>query len=139
MSLIPTFIIEPEKALESSDSRTFERFLCGKSWLLALGELGSATCGLQTVLLSFLHSGIAGHEAGSLQGRTVLGIQDNQSAGNAVTDSAGLAGNTAACNGLRLMPGGGCGPAGSLWGRALLLCKFWEPAHGCPPEATPSR
>ena len=68
-------------------------------WKLSLGELGSATCGLQTVLLSLLHSGVAGHEAGGLQGSAVLGVQQNQSAGDAVTDSAGLAGNAAACDG----------------------------------------
>ena len=66
---------------------------------LALGELGSATCGLQTVLLSFLHSGVAGHETGSLQRSAVLGVQQNQSTGDAVTDSAGLAGNAATCDG----------------------------------------
>ena len=88
-----------EKTLKSGDSRVFDRFLCRKSWILALGELGSATCGLQTVLLSLLHSGITGHEASSLQGSAVLGIQGDQSAGNAVTDSAGLTGNAAACDG----------------------------------------
>ena len=66
---------------------------------LSLGELGSATCGLQTVLLSLLHSGVTGQETSSLQRGTVLGVQHNQSAGNAVTDSAGLAGNAATCDG----------------------------------------
>ena len=66
---------------------------------LSLGELRSATCGLQTVLLSLLHSGVAGQEASGLQGGTELSVQAQQSAGNAVTDSAGLAGNAAACDG----------------------------------------
>ena len=66
---------------------------------LALGELGSTTCGLQTVLLSLLHSGVAGHEASGLQSGTVLGVQDHQSAGQTVADSASLAGNTAAGDG----------------------------------------
>ena len=66
---------------------------------LSLGELGSATCGLQTVLLSFLHSGVAGQETGGLQGSAVLGVDGQQGAGDAVTDSAGLAGNAAAGDG----------------------------------------
>ena len=70
-----------------------------ESSISALAELGSATCGLQTVLLSFLHSGVAGHEASSLQSGAVLGIQSDQSTGDAVTDSAGLAGNAAASDG----------------------------------------
>ena len=46
---------------------------------LALGELGSAACGLQR--------------------SAVLSVQTQQSAGDAVTDSAGLAGNAAASDG----------------------------------------
>ena len=55
---------------------------------LALGELRCATGGFETVLLSFLHSGVAGHEAGGLQSGTVLGVHDHQGTGNAVTDGA---------------------------------------------------
>ena len=66
---------------------------------LSLGELGSATGGLQTVLLSLLHSGVAGQEAGGLQGCAVLSVDAEESAGNAMTDSAGLAGNAAALDG----------------------------------------
>ena len=65
---------------------------------LSLGELGCATCSLQAVLLSFLHSGVAGQETCSLQSGTDLGVQQSQSTGNAVTDCASLAGNTAASN-----------------------------------------
>ena len=46
--------ISKGKALKSSDSRAFDKILCRKSSNLALGELGSATCGLQTVLHDFL-------------------------------------------------------------------------------------
>ena len=63
---------------------------------LTLGELGSATGCLEAVLLSFLHSGVAGQEAGGLQGAAELGVQGQQGTGDAVTDSAGLAGNAAA-------------------------------------------
>ena len=66
---------------------------------LSLGELRSATSGLQTVLLSLLHSGVTGQETGGLQSGAILGIQGQQGTGNAVTDSAGLAGNAAAGNG----------------------------------------
>ena len=66
---------------------------------LSLGELGCATCSLQAVLLSFLHSGVAGQETSSLQSSAVLGVQAQQSAGDAVTDSAGLTGNAAASDG----------------------------------------
>ena len=65
----------------------------------ALAELRSATGGLQAVLLSFFHSGVAGHETGSLQSGAVLGIQSDQGTGNAVTDGTGLTGNAAASNG----------------------------------------
>ena len=66
---------------------------------LALAELGSATGSLEAVLLTLLHTRIAGQETGGLEGGTVLGVDLQQSAGNAVTDSAGLAGHTAAGDG----------------------------------------
>ena len=93
--------ISKGKALKSSDSRAFDKILCRKSSNLALGELGSTTCGLQTVLLSILHSGVAGHEASGLQSGAELVVQDHQSAGDAVSDSAGLAGNAATGDGDR--------------------------------------
>ena len=66
---------------------------------LSLGELGSATCSFEAVLLSFLHSGVAGHETSSLQSGAELGVQGQQGTGNAVADSAGLTGHAAACDG----------------------------------------
>ena len=72
---------------------------CEMLWKLSLGELGCATGGLQAVLLSFLHSGVTGQETSSLQSCTVLGVQAQQSAGQAVTDSASLAGNAATSDG----------------------------------------
>ena len=65
----------------------------------ALGELGRAAGGLEAVLLSFLHSGVAGQKTGGFQRRTELRVQRQQRAGNAMTDGAGLAGNAAACYG----------------------------------------
>ena len=65
----------------------------------ALGELGRATGGLQTVLLALLHTRIAGEETGLLEDGTVVGIDEQQSAGNAVAQSAGLTGHTAALDG----------------------------------------
>ena len=66
----------------------------------ALGELRSATGGLQTVLLAFLHSRIAGQEARFLQLRTqLLAVILQQGASDAVTDGTGLAGDAAALDG----------------------------------------
>ena len=65
---------------------------------LALGELRRTTGSLQAVLLALLHTRIAGEEAGSLQGGTQLGVHLAQGTADAVTDSTGLTGNTAACN-----------------------------------------
>ena len=66
---------------------------------LSLGELGSATGGLQAVLLSFLHSGVTGQETSGLQSCTVLSVDAEECAGNAMTDGAGLTGNAAALDG----------------------------------------
>ena len=67
----------------------------GKS---ALAELRCTTSSLQTVLLTFLHTRIAGQEASLLQSRTVLVALLQQGAAQAVADSASLTGNTAAGN-----------------------------------------
>jgi len=66
---------------------------------LALGELGSTTGGLQTVFLALLHTRIAGEETGLLEDGTVVGVDEQQSAGNAMAQSAGLTGHTAALDG----------------------------------------
>ena len=66
---------------------------------LSLAELRRTTSCLETVFLSFLHSGVAGHEAGGLQRSAVLRVQGDQSAGNAVADGAGLTGYAAAGDG----------------------------------------
>ena len=78
--------------------------------LLSLGELGSAACGFEAVLLSLLHSGVAGQEPGGLQIGAVLGVHLQQGAADAVAQGAGLAGNAAAGNGghdVNLVHGGG--------------------------------
>ena len=64
----------------------------------ALAELRSTTCGFEAVLFTLFHSRVAGQEACSLQGSAEVLIQEKESSCNAVTDSAGLAGNAAACN-----------------------------------------
>ena len=76
-------------------SRTAKYAIPGKS---ALAELGSTTCSLQTVLLTLLHTRIAGQEAGLLQNGTVLIALLQQGAAQAVTDRTSLTGNTAAGN-----------------------------------------
>ena len=64
----------------------------------ALGELRRAASCLQAVLLSFLHSRVTGQEASGFQRGTELGVDAQQSAGNAMTDGAGLAGNARLSN-----------------------------------------
>ena len=65
----------------------------------ALAELRRATSGFEAVLLALLHSGVAGQQTGLLQNGTHLIAVLQQGAGDAVTDSAGLAGNAAASDG----------------------------------------
>ena len=62
---------------------------------LALGELRSATCLLQAVLLALDHASIAGQETGLLEVGTVI-ASVQKSASNAQTKGAGLAGDAAA-------------------------------------------
>ena len=76
-------------------SRTARFAIRGKS---ALAELGCTTCSLQTVLLTFLHTRIAGQEASLLQDSAVLIALLQQGTAQAVADSASLTGNTAAGN-----------------------------------------
>ena len=64
-----------------------------KSDLLSLAELGCAACAFETVFLSFFHSGVTGQEAGLLEDGAQLGIVLEQSAGQTMTESAGLSGN----------------------------------------------
>ena len=64
----------------------------------ALAELGRPAGSLQTVLLAFLHTRIAGQQAGFLQGAAHFGISLAQGTADAVTDRAGLAGQTAAAD-----------------------------------------
>lgn len=66
---------------------------------LSFAELGCASCGFETVLLAFLHSGVTGEEAGGLQGGAIALIHAQQGAGDAVTDGAGLSGDAAAADG----------------------------------------
>ena len=77
-------------------SSAVQSFFANKK--LSLGELRSATSGLETVLLSLLHTRVAGQEAGGLQGGTVVRVSGQQSAGNTVTDCTCLAGDTATGN-----------------------------------------
>ena len=54
--------------------------LCKTQYIsLALAQLGCAACSLQTVLLAFLHSGVAGQETGSLQSRAVALVNEEES------------------------------------------------------------
>ena len=61
---------------------------------LSLAELGCATSSLETVLLSFLHSGVTCEKTCSLESSTVCLISEKQCSCDAVTDSASLTGNT---------------------------------------------
>ena len=63
---------------------------------LSLGELGRATSGFETVLLSFLHTRVSREETGLLEKRAVGVVGEEKRTGNAVTDRAGLTGDAAA-------------------------------------------
>ena len=76
----------------------FRAFLALLSCRLSLAELRCATSGFEAVLLTFLHTRIAGQEASLLQDSAVLIALLQQGAAQAVTDSASLTGNTAAGN-----------------------------------------
>ena len=65
---------------------------------LSLGELACATSCLETVLLSFLHSGVSCEETCLLEERTVCGVSEEESSGNAVADCACLTGDTTTVN-----------------------------------------
>lgn len=65
----------------------------------ALGELRCATCSLEAVLFTLLHSRVTGQETCGLQRCAVAVINEEQRAGDTMTDSAGLTGNAAACDG----------------------------------------
>ena len=69
----------------------FRAFLAFLSCRLSLAELGSATSGFETVLLTLLHTRIAGQEAGLLQNGAVFGVHQQQSDENrAVLKKAGF-------------------------------------------------
>ena len=65
----------------------------------ALAELRSAACSFETVLFALFHSRVAGQETGSLQSGAIVLIQNDEGAGDAMTDRAGLTGNAAAFDG----------------------------------------
>ena len=77
----------------------FRAFLALLSCRLSLAELRCATSGFEAVLLSLLHSGVAGQEPGGLQSGAILGVHLQQGAADAVADGAGLAGDPAAGDG----------------------------------------
>ena len=66
---------------------------------LSLAELGRAAGGFEAVLLTLLHTRIAGEEAGALEGGAVLLVHLEEGPGHAVADGAGLAGDAAAGDG----------------------------------------
>ena len=63
---------------------------------LSLGELACATCGFETVLLSFLHTRVSREEACLLEKRAVRIVSEEERTGYAVTDRACLTGDAAA-------------------------------------------
>ena len=76
----------------------FRAFLALLSCRLSLAELRSATSGFEAVLLTFLHTRIAGQEASFLQNRSVLSVCLQQCSGDTVTDSTSLTGCTTTAN-----------------------------------------
>ena len=78
-----------------------------KRGVLALGELEAAAGARLAVLLALDGAGIAGEEAGLLEGRTELGVEVAQRAGEPVADGTRLAVN-------------GVADADALGGRSVL-------------------
>ena len=77
----------------------FRAFLALLSSRLSLAELRSAAGGFEAVLLTLFHSRVTGQEARFFQLRTQLvAVVLQQRTGDAVTDSTGLTGHTAAGN-----------------------------------------
>ena len=66
---------------------------------LSLAELRCTTGCFETVLLTLFHSRVAGQQTGGLEGGAVVLVDDEQRAGDAVADGAGLAGDAAAGDG----------------------------------------
>lgn len=65
--------------------------------LLSLRELACSSCFLETVFLSFLHSGVSCQESGSLEGRSVsFSVSFTKSSGNSVSECACLTSVTTA-------------------------------------------
>jgi len=76
----------------------FSGLLCILYEKLSLGELGCATCGFETVLLAFLHSRVTGQVSCCLECCTVILIDNDECACDAVADCTCLAGYAAACD-----------------------------------------
>ena len=66
---------------------------------LTFGELRRATSRFKTVFLTLFHSRVTGQESSLLEGGTEFCIVLKQSAGQAMADCAGLAGDAAALDG----------------------------------------
>ena len=62
---------------------------------LSLGELRSTSCALESVLLSFLHSGVTSKETSLLKSGLVGLVSGKKSTSNAVTDRTCLTGEAA--------------------------------------------
>lgn len=65
---------------------------------LTLGVLRCTSCAFETVLLSFLFTGITCQETGLLENRSVISTCFEKSTGDTMTHCAGLACIAAACN-----------------------------------------
>ena len=64
---------------------------------LSLGELGRSAGRFEAVFFTLLHARVAGEETGGLlRWRAVRLVDQQEGAGDAVTDGAGLAGDAAA-------------------------------------------
>ena len=96
-SLNPTMRVGKQKNPDGTRSSGF--WIQKSKENSTLGELRRAASCLQAVFLSFLHSRVTGQEASGFQRGTEFGVDAQQSAGNAMTDGAGLAGHAAALDG----------------------------------------
>ena len=80
------------------NSRKYRNIGVLRKNLLTLRELRSTSCSFETVLLSFLHSGVTSEEAFLLEESSELGVSLEECSGKTVSDSTCLTCNAAACN-----------------------------------------
>ena len=91
--------MQDTRLADTAKKSTAEAVLLIVGFRLSLGELRSATSGLETVLLSFLHTRVTRQETCLLEQGLVGFVGEDERTGDAVTDRACLPGDAAAADG----------------------------------------